>query len=166
TLDDGQVVPVAAITVLDCSGKVLAQGMTDANGIWHHRQALDAPQYCDDTGLGGTYVSARIAADHPMAHGAADFSFVFSDWNQGIESWRFNVPTDTSPKPTVVTHTVFDRTLLRAGETVSMKHFIRTQMRDGLALPTASLPDKLIVEHEGSGRQYTQTLSWQQTASG
>ncbi|WP_233208298.1 alpha-2-macroglobulin family protein [Pollutimonas subterranea] len=166
TLDDGQVVPEAAITVLDCSGKVLAQGMTDANGIWHHRQALDAPRYCDDTGLGGTYVSARIAADHPMAHGAADFSFVFSDWNEGIESWRFNVPTDTSPKPTVVTHTVFDRTLLRAGETVSMKHFIRTQTRDGLALPTASLPDKLIVEHEGTGRQYTQTLSWQQTASG
>lgn len=166
TLDDGQVVPDAAVTVLDCSGKVLARGATDSDGIWHHRQPMDAPGYCEDTGLSGTYASARIAADHPLAHGAADFSFVFSDWNQGIESWRFNVPTDTSPKPTVITHTVFDRTLLRAGETVSMKHFIREQTRAGLALPTESLPDKLIVEHEGSGRQYTQSLSWQKTSSG
>ncbi|MDI9682511.1 MG2 domain-containing protein, partial [Burkholderia cenocepacia] len=54
-------------------------------------------------------------------------AFVSSGWNRGIESWRFNVPTDTDSAPTVRAHTVFDRTLLRAGETVSMKHFIRTE---------------------------------------
>src|SRR5690606_2152718 len=97
------------------------------------------------------------------AHGKADFSFVFSNWNDGIESWRFNVPTNTQPEPSVVVHTVFDRTLLRAGETVSMKHFIRTETRNGLELPALdSLPKKLLIEHYGSGQQYEQTLSWEQ----
>ncbi|MGB6103688.1 MAG: MG2 domain-containing protein [Pusillimonas sp.] len=168
TLDEGRVVPDAAIAVLDCSGQLLAQGKTDGHGIWHHRQALDAPDYCEGTGLGGLYVSARIDADHPQARGKADFSFVLSDWNDGIESWRFNVPTDTQPEPTVATHTVFDRTLLRAGETVSMKHFARVQTRDGLALPARpdTLPAKLLIEHQGSDQRYEQTLSWRETPSG
>ncbi|WP_245150659.1 alpha-2-macroglobulin family protein [Pollutimonas harenae] len=168
TLDEGKVVPDASITVLDCSGKLLAQGKTDSEGIWHHQQALDAPDYCEDTGLRGLYVAARIPADHPQAGGKADFSFVLSEWNDGIESWRFNVPTDTQPEPTVVVHTVFDRTLLRAGETVSMKHFVRVQTRDGLALPAASdmLPGKLLIEHLGSDQRYEQTLNWQETPSG
>lgn len=168
TLDDGRVVPDAVVAVLNCSGKVLAQGKTDANGLWHYPQSLDVPDYCADTGLSGTYVSARIGADHPLARGKADFSFVFSDWNRGIESWRFNVSTDTSPQPTVVAHTVFDRTLLRAGETVSMKHFVRVQTRDGLALPAdaANLPNTLIIEHQGSDQQYKQPISWKKTATG
>ena len=168
TLDEGKVVPNAIINVLDCSGRQLAQGKTDADGIWHHPEALDAPGYCEDTGLGGLYVSARIAADHPQACGKADFSFVLSEWNDGIESWRFNVPTDTQPAPTVVVHTVFDRTLLRAGETVAMKHFVRVQTRDGLALPAGpeSLPAKLLIEHLGSDQRYEQTLDWQETPSG
>jgi uncharacterized protein YfaS (alpha-2-macroglobulin family) len=168
TLDDGRVVPDAAITVLNCSGAVLAQGKTGPDGIWHHRERLDAPDYCEDTGLSGLYASARIAADHPLARGKADFSFVFSDWNRGIESWRFNVPVDTSPTPTLATHTVFDRTLLRAGETVSMKHFARVQTREGLALPSnvSELPAKLLIEHQGSDQRYEQVVSWEKTPSG
>lgn len=168
TLDDGKVVPDAAITVLSCSGAVLAQGKTGPDGIWHHRGRLDAPDYCDDTGLNGLYASARIGADHPLARGKADFSFVFSDWNRGIESWRFNVPVDTSPTPSIATHTVFDRTLLRAGETVSMKHFARIQTRAGLALPASisDLPGKLLIEHQGSDQRYERAVSWKKTPSG
>lgn len=167
TLDGGQVVPNADIRVLDCSGELLVEGRTDAQGVWHHDGAVDAPGYCSDTGLGGLYVSARIAADHELAHGKDEFAFVLSDWNRGMEPWRFNVPTDQAPEPTVVTHTVFDRSLFRAGETVSMKHFARIQTRDGLALPSADqLPDKLYIVHQGSGQTYEQELAWQQTPSG
>ncbi|MGK9517784.1 MG2 domain-containing protein, partial [Salmonella enterica subsp. enterica] len=83
----------------------------------------------------GYFVSARIVAAHPQARGQADMAFVMSDWNRGIESWRFHVPTDTSPTPTVRAHTVFDRTLLSAGETVSMKHYLRVETSNGFALP-------------------------------
>src|SRR3546814_12897121 len=116
TLDDGKVVPQADISVLNCSGVVLARGQTGADGIWHHRGQLNAPDYCEDTGLGGLYVSARIDADHPLARGKPDFSFVFSDWNRGIESWRFNVPVDTSPVPSMSTHTVFRSEERRVGK--------------------------------------------------
>jgi len=167
TLDDGQVVPEADIRVLDCSGQLMAEGRTDDTGLWHHTEALAAPGYCNDTGLSGLYVSARIDEDHPLAHGKNDFAFVLSDWNRGMESWRFNVPTDATPEPTTVAHTVFDRTLLRAGEKVSMKHFVRTETRDGLGLPSAEdLPNKLSIVHSASGQSIEQELSWEQTPSG
>jgi hypothetical protein len=38
-----------------------------------------------------------------------------------------------------VAHTIFDRTLLRAGETVSMKHLLRSQTGQGFGL-TATRP--------------------------
>ncbi|TAL77106.1 MAG: alpha-2-macroglobulin [Burkholderiaceae bacterium] len=167
TLDGGRVVPNASVNVLDCDGNTLATGKTDAQGLWHHMKALNAPEHCDSTGLSGVYVSARIPASHPLAHGKADFSFVLSGWDRGIESWRFNVPTDTEPTPSLISHTVFDRTLLRAGETVSMKHYIRSQTRDGLALPDdAGLPRTLVIEHQGSGERVEQPLTWRKTASG
>ncbi|WP_237172991.1 alpha-2-macroglobulin family protein [Paracandidimonas lactea] len=168
TLDDGKPVAGADVNVLDCEGKHLAAGRTDAQGLLHIVQNLDAPQYCDATGLSGLYVSARVGADHPQARGRADFSFALSGWDAGIESWRFNVPVDTRPEPTLAMHTVFDRTLLRAGETVSMKHYIRMQTRDGLASPDAGprLPDRLVVAHEGSDERFEQPVQWIPTATG
>ncbi|MBB5217220.1 alpha-2-macroglobulin family protein [Parapusillimonas granuli] len=168
TLDDGQVVPGADVSVLDCEGRPLAQGRTDEQGIWHHPKAVPATEYCEGTGLGGVYVSARIAADHALARGKADFSFAFSDWNAGMESWRFNVPTNTDPTPTLATHTVFDRSLFRAGETVSMKHYMRIQTRDGFALPPSSqpVPDRLVIEHQGSDQKHEQRVEWRATPSG
>ncbi|MFC4199941.1 alpha-2-macroglobulin family protein [Candidimonas humi] len=167
TLDQGKVVPDAAVAVRDCSGHLLAEGKTDAQGVWHDLEALHAQSYCRDTGLSGLFVTARIPAGHPLARGKADFAFVFSDWDQGIESWRFNVPTDTSPRPTVAAHTVFDRTLLRVGETVSMKHFIRELTRGGMKVPDdADLPDTLLIQHSGSGQEYRQSLHWVHTPGG
>src|SRR3546814_3167736 len=66
------------------------------------------------------------------------------------------------------THTVFDRTLLRAGETVSMKHYARIQTRDGLAVPAklSELPGKLLIQHQGSDQRYEQAVSWKATPSG
>jgi len=169
TLDDGKVVPDAQVTVLNCDGALLAQGRTDDSGVWHQPRNLAADTgYCDSTGLSGIYASARIGAGHPMARGRDDFSFAFSSWDEGIESWRFNVPTDTSPAPTLAVHTVFDRSLLRAGETVSMKHFVRVQTRDGMALPeeAVSVPRKLVIQHQGSDQRYEQPVNWIPTVSG
>lgn len=168
TLDEGKVVAGADINVLDCQGRPVAQGRTDERGVWHHPEPVPATDYCEGTGLSGIYVSARISQDHALARGKADFSFAFSDWNAGIESWRFNVPTDTNPAPTLATHTVYDRSLFRAGETVSMKHYMRIQTRDGFALPPESqaVPDRLVIEHQGSDQKYEQKVDWRRTPSG
>jgi hypothetical protein len=73
-------------------------------------------------------VSARASQSDLVASGAVDdMAFTWSDWQRGIEPWRFNLPTSRTPSPTQRAHTVLDRTLLRAGETVSMKHLLRCE---------------------------------------
>ena len=92
-------------------------------------------------------------------------AFTWSDWHRGIEPWRFNVPTSQEVQPDELAHTIFDRTLLRAGETVSMKHILRTQTSKGFGLADTQ-PTTLVVTHVGSGQQYTQPIVWRKTATG
>lgn len=168
TLDDGKPVANARVHVLDCNGRSLAAATTDQNGIARIDKALGEGGWCRESGLDGYFVTARIGAEHPQAAGKADVAFVMSNWTDGIEAWRFNVPTDHDPKPTQRVHTVFDRMLFRAGETVSMKHLIRQETRNGLALPTdpATLPDKLVVRHMGSNQKFEQPVVWRTTPTG
>lgn len=167
TLDDAKPVANAQINVLDCAGKALASGQTGSDGIWHHRKAVKGEDYCSSTELSGLFVSARIDADHPQAGGTGDYSFAFTSWDNGIESWRFNVPTDTAAQPTVRAHTILDRSLFRAGETASMKHLMRTLTRDGFGLPArAALPAKVSIELVGGEDKYTFPLSWKDTPGG
>jgi hypothetical protein len=155
TLDKGQPVPNAAIQVSDCNGDAVAAGKTDAHGVLAIDKALAPVKQCGDTSFEGFFVSARI--DDPKT--GADMAFVRSDWNRGIEAWRFNVPTDTSLEQTVRAHTVFDRTLLRAGETVSMKHLIRVETLHGFAFPK-QYPTRVTIRHLGSGQTYHLPLKW------
>ncbi len=148
-----------------CEGALLGEGTTDATGVARFAKLPDQRYQDCGNGMDGYFVSARIAADHPKARGKADMAFVMSNWNRGIETWRFNVPTDMSPKQTVRAHTIFDRTLLRLGETVSMKRLLRSETAQGFALP-ASMPEKAVVTHDGSGQTYELPLAWRTTATG
>ncbi|VTU27565.1 hypothetical protein SRS16CHR_04087 [Variovorax sp. SRS16] len=169
TLDKGRVVANAAVRVSSCDGKQVATGTTDARGLVELAGISPNAPGCpgaadedaDDSGSGAYFVSAR-AKD---AQGVDDLAFTWSDWQRGIEPWRFNVPTSLQPEPDRIAHTIFDRTLLRAGETVSMKHLIRTQTRTGFGLPD-TLPETLVITHVGSGQQYTQPIKWRKTATG
>ncbi|MGT2471144.1 alpha-2-macroglobulin family protein [Paraburkholderia terrae] len=155
TLDKGQPVPNADVHVSDCNGEELASGKTDAHGVLTINQSLTSRSECKEDSFEGFFVSARI--DDPKT--GHDMAFVRSDWNRGIEAWRFNVPTDTSIEQTVRAHTVFDRTLLRAGETVSMKHMIRVETMHGLAFPK-TYPTRLTIRHLGSGQTWHMPLKW------
>jgi uncharacterized protein YfaS (alpha-2-macroglobulin family) len=56
---------------------------------------------------------------------------------------------------------VFDRELLRRGETVSMKHFVRDETERGLAHTAPEhLPDTVVLTHVGSGQEVTIPLAW------
>ena len=155
TLDKGEPVPGADVRVSDCNGEQITAGRTDAHGLLSIDGALTNRRACGEDSYSGFFVSARI--DDPKT--GPDMAFVQSDWNRGIESWRFNVPTDTSAEPTVRAHTVFDRPLFRAGETVSMKHFIRAETLHGLAFP-AQYPTRVTIRHLGSGQTYHLPLTW------
>ena len=168
TLDKGQVVANAKVRVSDCRGKEVATGTTDASGVvtlkgispdapkCNGAGSIDGNSDGDDYGTGAYFVSAR-AGD--------DLAFTWTDWQRGIEPYRFNVPTSLQAEPDRVAHTLFDRTLLRAGETVSMKHLMRTQTSAGFGV-TDDLPDTLVITHVGSGQDYDQPITWRKTATG
>ena len=87
------------------------------------------------------------------------------DWGEGISPWRFNVPTGNYEGP-YIAHAVLDRSLLRAGETVSMKLFVREQTGQGFALlPRAGIEDTLVIRHMGTDREYTIPVKWNEGAN-
>ena len=158
TQDRGKPVDAAEVALSDCHGTRRWAGRTDARGIARIDRPQDSLERECPEGLDeGLFVSARKQG----ADGVIDTAFVFSGWQKGIEPWRFNLPTAQGAEADVRAHTVFDRTLLRAGETVSMKHFVRAETSAGLAaLPAAELPTRIKIVHQGSGQEYVQPLAW------
>ncbi|MGZ5199032.1 MAG: alpha-2-macroglobulin family protein [Telluria sp.] len=170
SLDKGQPVAGAQVAVRDCAGTLLWSGTTDAQGAAHIAASLPESACRANQAY---FVSAR--------HGD-DFTFTLSDWDRGIETWRFNLPAGTPFDDTRIASTVFDRTLLRAGETVHMKHFLRRHTGDGFALVSGrdtpprqrfnwlvgkegasdagALPRKAWLVHQGSGEKVEQALDW------
>ena len=148
TLDSGKPVAGAEVRVSGCDGKSLWQGRSDAQGRALIDVELTAPS-CDDESF--IFASARLGDD---------YSFVRSDWNDGIEPWRFGVETWGDYEARKI-HTVLDRSLFRAGQTVSMKHIARERDSRGFAYPDSkSLPSELVIRHEGSNDEFRQALSW------
>ena len=162
TLDKGQPVASAAVRVSDCRGLEVASGTTDTQGVARFTALPAAAPVCQDE---GAYSSAYFVSARAVQAGVPDMGFTWSDWHRGIEPWRFNLPTSREPVPDEHAHTLFDRSLLRAGETVSMKHLLRTATGAGFGLPVTR-PTTLVVTHIGSGQQYTQGLAWRDTATG
>ena len=166
TLDTADPVKEAMVTVRDCQEKVLWKGKTDASGIARIESPLPAelPQCPYETdhndfsqmaGLrslwGGLFVTAETAED---------MTFVQSGWDEGIETWRFQLPEESNLDP-VLAHTIFDRTLLRAGETVHMKHVLRQHTARGFSMvPQNQWPRIVSIEHLGSEQKYEFPLKW------
>jgi uncharacterized protein YfaS (alpha-2-macroglobulin family) len=163
TLDRSRPAAGAQVAVNDCRGVPLWRGRTDAQGLAaiprhfgpeHTQSREDAPCLGDD----GLFISAR--------HGG-DLALVRSGWQRGIEPWRFGLPVrwdSFEGDDTLRAHTVFDRVLLRAGETLSMKHLVR-QQRGGarpalLRPPAAQLPAEAVISHVGSGTEHRLALQW------
>ena len=165
SLDKGRPVAGAQVQVSTCDGKATAQATTDANGIARFDTLSPRAPSCTARGVYdlGYFVSARSGKGEN-----ADMSFTWTSWQNGIEPWRFNVSTSDAPTPDVIVSTVFDRTLLRAGETVSMKHFARrlTGSGAGFALPKSEPDLDYVIRHSGSGDEYPLAVAWRKTASG
>ena len=154
-LNDATPVANADVMVRDCGGKVYFEGRTDASGIARVAKALPDREALPHCELADTdrefFVSARTADD---------FAYAFSNWGEGISPWRFNVPTGSWDGP-YLAHAVLDRSLVRAGETVSMKLFVREQTGAGFALPRRDgLDSTLTIRHVGSEREYSVPVKW------
>lgn len=148
-LSDGKPLADADVTVNDyCSGSVRWHGRTDRDGIAAIGESLGDPNESD-----------RCASWAPppliiIAQKGDDFSFAVSSWSQGIGPSDFGLQTGSKWDAAIV-HTVLDRPLFRAGETVSMKHFLRQHRMQGVAV-AEGVPAKfkVTISHLGSDQRY------------
>ena len=165
--------PGAEVNIRDCKGKLRWQGKTDADGIARINTKLAKKEipFCrgpeaSDQG-GDEYTDNNEAMLQGMDGGLfafarkqEDLTFVHSSWDRGIENWRFELPGDEFREHSIA-HTVFDRTLVRAGDTLHMKHFMRNLVMKGFDLrQVTELPQVVIVKHRGSGQHYEFPLAW------
>lgn len=172
-LDSGRPAEGVDVRAYDCTGAVLATGKTGPDGIarleslpaadeipsctvkdedWSNpwrgwrgsTQALDGIDR-------GVFVTAQLEDD---------LSFVFSAWDDGIEPWRFGIYAFGWGRPAGL-HTIFGRTLLRAGDTVHMKHVLRLETSAGFALArTEDLPTLASIRHVGSDTKVELPIAW------
>ena len=151
-LDTGKPVANAEVHVTDsCTGKLLARGITDKNGGLNVPPGLPEPEAYGGSCNGGSsplMVSAR-AGD--------DFSFTLTDWGQGIRPYDFDLPYGYSARGEFL-HTVFDRALVRQGETVHMKHILRTSVASGFGF-APGVTGTLRLQHRGSDTQFDLPLT-------
>ena len=165
TLERAQPVAGARVVVNDCRGQPLWSGVTGADGIARIERGFDE-EYGggdEDQPAAGKKAAPCLTENglFVTARQKEDLAFVFSRWHKGIEPWRFEIPTAAGTTPDRRAHTVFDRTLLRAGEVVSMKHFVRDETERGLSLAAPeTLPDKLVFTHQGSSAETVLPLAW------
>ncbi|KWT82914.1 alpha-2-macroglobulin family protein [Candidatus Magnetominusculus xianensis] len=173
TLDKGEPVNNAEVTLRDCTGKAVWQGKTAADGIARINQSLptdrilptcreqlnwaENSQILNDV-TNGLFVFAKTQDD---------LTFTHSSWHRGIEPWRFKLPEafGASDDPAIV-HTVFDRTLLRAGQSINMKHILRKHTMNGFeSVPEAERPEKAVIVHSGSNKEFPFPLKWLEDGS-
>ncbi|HEX7550343.1 MAG TPA: MG2 domain-containing protein, partial [Candidatus Methylomirabilis sp.] len=172
-LDTGHPVAAARVSIQDCAGKLLWSGVTDPQGIARMSdlpRGWEATPRCEHATAPDPFERYPYSQTEALrnvnrglfvvAQTGDDLSFVHSSWDRGIEPWRYRLQDEDYRGPIVV-HTVFDRSLLRAGETVHMKHILRTQTLGGFAMvPDAGRPTRLTLQHLGREQKYELPLQW------
>ena len=134
-----------------CTGRLIASGQTDAAGLLTIGAVLGEPSTgggCDPDDTHPLMVSARLAGD---------MSFTLSNWTQGISPDDFELPYGFNDDQDLI-HTVFDRALVRVGETVHFKHILRRPVGAGFAM-AKGFTGKLTFNHMGSDTEFSQPVT-------
>ncbi len=152
TLGTAAPVSSAAVRISDsCTGKLLASGQTSGNGILQVGAILPPPD------LGG---GCEDGQNHPLmvsARAGGDMSFTLSNWDKGISPYDFDMSFGASEAKNLI-HTVFDRALVRVGETVHFKNILRHPVGNGFDF-AKGFTGKLVFAHQGSDTKFTQDVT-------
>lgn len=162
SLDKGQPVAGALVTIRDCNGNIIKTANSDKSGIANfglvERFQTNKEFNCNPNGKYAHYRRGYYV----IAEKGEDFTFTHSSWDNGIEPYRFNLYSGSSERGPIA-HTVFDRTLLRAGETVHMKHYIR-DFQNFKITGVKSPPLSVEIYHSATDQREYFPLKW--SASG
>ncbi len=160
-LDTGLPVSGAKVAIRDCGGAVLFESKTDADGLWRIEKPFPPKGICPGSTSIGVYDGQEdrfpMSGYYASAELGEDYAFTHTSWSQGIEPYRFG--HYASDYAGVTSHilggSVLARSLLRAGEKLQARHWVREEIDHGLGFPKAAdLPEKIRFQHEGSGQEY------------
>ncbi|MFA5906089.1 MAG: MG2 domain-containing protein, partial [Desulfobacula sp.] len=169
-LDTGKAVENAMVFVTDCNGNDVWTWKTDEKGMVYIPKDLtkspgnckiveDNENYFDSPQLGALW--GIVDGYFVFVETSDDATFLHSSWDQGIETWRYQLPEAPYRTRNIIAHTVLDRSLLRAGETVHMKHVIRKHSISGfLEADDSEMPVSIVVQHQGSDQWVAFPLKW------
>ncbi|PKP87881.1 MAG: alpha-2-macroglobulin [Alphaproteobacteria bacterium HGW-Alphaproteobacteria-17] len=153
SLDTGLPVAGADIRVTDsCTGRLLARGTADKAGRLAFPAGLPQPETWSSCEENPDTANSDGHALMVSARSGDDFSFTLTDWGNGIRPYDFDLPYGWSDREDIL-HTVFDRALVKAGETVHMKHILRRPVGLGFRTPEP-LAGKLRLVHRGSDTEF------------
>jgi len=152
-LDNAQPVANAAIRISDsCTGELLATGTTDKSGGLIVPPGLPEPETYSNCDSGSNAHALMISA-----RTGDDMSFTLTEWGEGIRPYDFDLPYGYEARDDIL-HTVFDRALVRQGETIHMKHILRRPLGEGFGMAPA-LSGTLRLSHRGSDTQFDMPLA-------
>ncbi len=140
-LSDASPVEGAEVRILDTNGRMLWQGRSGRQGFVHAPgwTSWDVPADPEDW-WGAP--DLRIVANFEGATAA-----ITTQWNEGIEAWRFPVSHIPGGRGRAARGVVFsDRNLYRPGETVHLKGLMRLADGRGLSRPDS---DRVFVKVTG-----------------
>lgn len=166
-LSSGKPVKGAQISILTGSGRELAHGSTNGEGLWHIQNINFScqPERSSGGEEGSEGGSEEGTSDlencevFVFAQKGEDLSFVSSKWSQGIEAYRFNLPLEYNLNHQwgpMVLHTILDRMVAQPGDLIQMKHVIREHHEAGFTMMNEKhLPQRVLIVHQGSRKTYT-----------
>jgi len=153
SLDKAKPLEGVSLEIFDCTGKSLGKSKTNEQGIGRFGPLSKNAPYCD----GSTFGSGLMV----FANLREDVSFTSSNWSDGIESWRYGLPTIPYRSAYEPLGLVLDRTLYRAGDSVHLKFYGRRFGEKGMGLiEPMALPASALLVHEGSDEKITIPLKW------
>lgn len=158
-LSNAKPVKNAAVTIFNEYGTKVTKGVTNDDGIF----SIAATNYCVNNKKENQGDSCEVFA---FAQKDNDMSFASSSWSKGIESYRFNLPTEYLPREwgPIVMHTILDRMAAQPGDMVHMKHVLREHRSNGFALMNeARLPKRAFIVHQESNKVYPLPLTLDKT---
>jgi len=175
TLDDGQPVAGATVTIRNLDNVVVWSGKTDAHGIaiapnTHLRLPEKVPppdpnknewERDEDQWSAMSNLHFIVTAEKD-----GDVAYVASNWNEGILPWEFDLNFDLSERMGLLRGTVFtDRGVYKLGEEVHFKEVLRSDTPRGMQLLPAGTKVDIVVNDSHAKNVDKRTLTLNEWSS-
>ena len=104
--------PFAPVEIYNGNGELIAQGQTDANGLWQ-------PRFANKLDIGENYYALLGQPGHDF------FGMAATNFNIGISPWEFDLPADFYYGEKEYVYLYTDRPIYRPGQVVSYRGIAR-----------------------------------------